>query len=142
MKGIIRIDYLTDFRLQPIDNYKQWVKRVLDADKFLLGELQYVFVDDAYLYEINKKYLSHNTYTDIITFDYSTAKVLSGDIFISVERVKENAISYTTSFDEELLRVMIHGVLHLMGYKDSTVSEKETMRKKETECIQLFHVER
>ena len=107
----------------------------------LCSELSYIFCDDAYLLEINKEYLNHNTYTDIITFDYSTPNSISGDLFISIERVKDNAQKFGISELEELRRVMVHGVLHLLGYKDKEESEIAEMRLKEEEKLKMFHVE-
>jgi rRNA maturation RNase YbeY len=91
--------------------------------------------------EVNRKYLNHDTFTDIITFDYSDGKRIGGDVFISIDRVKENAMIFKTEFEKELLRVMAHGILHLFGYMDKTKVEKEQMRSKEDEKIKLFHVE-
>ena len=90
---------------------------------------------------MNRRYLNHDYYTDILTFDYTSAGILSGDIFISVERVKENALTYGVAEDNELRRVMVHGILHLMGYPDKTAKEKAVMRIKENEKLELFHVE-
>ena len=95
-----------------------------------IGDVNYIFCDDAYLLEINQQYLQHDTYTDIITFDYCEGDVLNGDIFISVERVRENAQQYKVTFQEELVRVMAHGILHLCGYKDKKKAEAEEMRSR------------
>ena len=103
-----------------------------------MGEINYVFCDDAYLNNINVKYLQHDTFTDVISFDYSVGKIINGDIFISVERVKENALKYNVTFVNEILRVMIHGVLHYLGYKDKTEKQTLSMRVKEDECISLI----
>ena len=100
--------------------------------------INYVFCDDAYLNNINVKYLQHDTFTDVISFDYAVGKIINGDIFISVERVKENALKYNVTFVNEILRVMIHGVLHYLGYKDKTEEQTLFMRVKEDECISLI----
>ena len=115
-----------------------WIKRAIEKEAHNLDTLNYIFCSDAYLLEMNQEYLSHKTYTDIITFDNSDEeKLINGDIFISIERVRENAEKFDTTFEQELHRVMIHGVLHLMGYKDKTPEEKSTMRKKEEAYLSL-----
>jgi probable rRNA maturation factor len=106
-----------------------------------LSALSYIFCNDQYLLDLNQTYLSHDTLTDIITFDYVEGTVVSGDIFISVDRLKENAAIFKVSFEEERLRVMAHGLLHLMGYKDKTTEDQEVMSNKENEKIKMFHVE-
>ncbi len=118
-----------------------WIHRVLVSENKKEGELSFIFCTDEYLLEMNQKFLNHNTYTDIISFDNSIGNEVHGDIFISIERVKENAIVYDVSLDEELKRVLIHGVLHLCGYKDKTDDEVEVMRQKEDEKLLMFHVE-
>ena len=138
----ISFNYETDFKLREESNYSDWVCRVLASESFVAAEIAYIFCEDNYLLKINQEYLNHDTFTDIITFDYSEGTRISGDIFISVERVLENAGGYGASFMEELMRVMAHGVLHLMGYKDKTSSDADLMRRKENEKIELFHVER
>lgn len=110
---------------------KEIIKDVLDGEKMKLGEISIIFCDDEYLLKINKNYLDHNYYTDIITFDYSDNNVLSGDLFISVDRVKQNAGTYQKTLKNELFRVIIHGILHLSGYDDKTDEEKMEMRNKE-----------
>lgn len=111
---------------------KNWIKATILAEKKTLGELNYVFCSDEYLHEMNVEYLQHDTLTDIITFDNSDTKnEITGDIFISVDRVIDNAAKFKVSIEDELHRVMVHGVLHLIGYKDKKKEEKETMRFKE-----------
>jgi len=100
--------------------------------------LSYIFCSDKYLLSINQKYLNHNTLTDIVTFDLAEDAEIEGEIYISVERVKENAVKYAVDFEEELHRVIIHGLLHLIGYKDKTASQKAQMRKKEQACLSLY----
>jgi len=138
----INYNYETRFGLKNENNYSDWLNRIINSESFDTGELSFVFCDDAYLLELNKKYLNHDTLTDIITFDYTEGINVSGDIFISVERVKENANDFGCPVKEELLRVMAHGVLHLLGYNDKSSGEVEVMRQKEEEKIKLFHVER
>jgi len=115
-----------------------WLKKIISKYNCITGDLTYIFCDDEYLKNINVKYLNHDYYTDIVTFDYCTDKVVSGDMFISVDRVKENSVLFSCNFTDELLRVMAHGLLHLLGYMDSTDSETETMRKIENECIIMY----
>jgi len=120
---------------------KQWIKEVIEKKKRKSGEITFVFCNDDYLLNINKQYLNHDTFTDIITFDYSkedTKQPISGDIFISIERVKENALKYSKTFENELHRVVIHGVLHLLGYTDKTKIAKEEMTRQENLCLKIF----
>lgn len=128
----------TTFDLKTKKKYKNWIKKILFNFDKRVGEINYIFCDDDYLLEMNQKYLQHDTYTDIITFDYSDTKMISGDIFISIERVKENANDYSKSFNEELLRVLSHGILHLCGFKDKTELESKEMTEKEDWAISLF----
>lgn len=110
---------------------RNWIKGIALAEKKQVGDISYVFCNDAYLGKMNEQYLKHYTLTDIITFDYTVTGIITGDIFISVERVKENADKYKVSFENELSRVMAHGILHLIGYKDKSKEEKAIMREKE-----------
>ena len=130
-----------DFELQEEKSFDTWIKKVISSEEKQLGEINYIFCDDHYLYKINLKFLDHDTYTDIISFDNSEGDELNGDIFISTDRVTENAKEYNVDFSDELKRVMIHGILHLCGYGDKTESEAALMRQKEDEKIALFHVE-
>ncbi|WP_025744053.1 rRNA maturation RNase YbeY [Aquimarina pacifica] len=123
------------------DAIVQWIEVVLVSENKSLGELSFILCDDTYLLGINQKFLNHDTYTDIISFDNTIGNCIGGDIFISEERVRENAATYKVEFEEELRRVLIHGVLHFCGYKDKTDEEKEEMRSKENEKLELFHVE-
>ena len=102
------------------------------------GELSFVFCSDEYLLKMNIDYLKHDFYTDVITFDYSEGDIISGDVFISIERIKENSEKYNVSFENELQRVMIHGVLHLVGYKDKTEEELKQMREKESQYLNIL----
>lgn len=139
---MIHFFYETDFSLPHKEEYyDKWISKVIDNENFTLGDINYIFCDDDYLYNINLTYLNHDTLTDIITFDYTEDNILNSDIYISVDRVAENAEIFNVSFQEELLRVMVHGILHLCGYKDKTDEDSNKMRLKEEEKIKLFHVE-
>jgi len=116
---------------------KNWIVKAILNENLKEGEVNYIFCDDNYLSDLNIKYLKHNTLTDIISFDYTIGKIISGDIFISIERVKENAEMFNTKYVDELHRVMIHGVLHYCGYKDKTDEEKTQMRSKEDYYLSL-----
>ena len=127
------------FQLSQKLKRKNWLKKIADSEGFQITELNYIFCSDEYLYQINVDYLSHHTYTDIITFDNSEeAKKIEGDIFISIDRVKENAQKHNATEESELNRVISHGLFHLMGYKDKSKEQAETMRAKEEFAIELF----
>ena len=134
---MIDFNYLNDFNLGNEEELRSWIQFVLDEEDRELGEISYIFCDDDYLYDINVNYLNHNTLTDIISFDYSLGKVVSGDIYISTERVKENAGDRRVDFEDELHRVMIHGVLHYIGYRDKTEEDTREMRRKEDYYLSL-----
>lgn len=128
----------TEFSLPHPRKTTRWLKLVAGKEKASVGELNYIFCTDPYLHDINKRFLKHDTYTDIITFDNSTTPgSIEGDIYISLDRVRENAGKYNVTFDEELHRVMVHGVLHLAGYADKSLSEKQLMKKKEDAYLSL-----
>ncbi len=118
-----------------------WIKVVILSEKKNEGELNFIFCNDEYLIKMNQNFLKHDTYTDIISFDNTIGNQLGGDIFISHERVVDNSIIYNVTSEEELRRVMIHGILHLCGYKDKMKAEKTIMRQKEDEKLLMFHVE-
>ena len=120
-----------DFQLKNDKSITKWLKDAISTEDKELGEINYIFCDDHYLLKKNQKYLQHDTFTDIITFDYTEENRLSADIFISIERVKENAINFAVPFETELRRVIIHGVLQLIGYKDKSEEGAKTMRSKE-----------
>lgn len=126
-----------DFDLVQPTLIKKWIRKVVAQEKAKIKELTYIFCDDAYLHQINVEYLQHDTFTDIITFPYASPPLLHADLFISVERVQENARQLNLPFQQELLRVMIHGVLHLCGYADKTEAEQQLMRHKEEEKLLL-----
>lgn len=136
----ITFNYETDFKLPNTENaFKQWIEKIILSENKHLREINYIFCDDDYLHQINVEYLNHDTLTDIITFDYTEDNVLSSDIFISIERVSDNANDFGVTFETELLRVMAHGILHLCGYKDKTEEDSQQMRKKEDEKIIFFN---
>ena len=138
---MISFNYETDFQLINEEAFENWIIDIVDSEASAVGEINYVFCDDEYLHKINVEYLNHDTLTDIISFDYTVGNLIQGDIFISIERVKDNAADFKVSFEEELKRVMAHGILHYCGYKDKTDKDAEVMRQKEEEKIKLFHVE-
>ncbi len=138
---MIEFHYETDFQLEGTTLFADWVNRIIISEGAVVKQVDYIFCDDEYLLGINKKHLGHDTYTDIITFDYTEGGGITGDIFISTDRVRENANNFNVNFDEELMRVMSHGLLHLLGYKDKSEKDSVLMRKKENEKIEMFHVE-
>lgn len=131
---MITYNYKTNFILEDENATSKWILSCLESD-FKIGELNYIFCDDSYLHKLNLQFLQHDTLTDIISFDYTLGSIISGDIFISIDRVKENAKDFNVSFYNELHRVIIHGVLHYMGYKDKTEEDKKAMRSKENACL-------
>lgn len=137
---MISFNYETDFELSDESAYSNWLSKVISSESKREGDINYIFCDDDYLYKINLEYLNHDTLTDIISFDYSVGNELHGDIFVSVERVADNAMDFQVSFDEELKRVLVHGILHYAGYKDKSDEDAALMRNKEEEKIAMFHV--
>ena len=135
---MISFNYEIAFELFNEEVYSHWISSVILSENKKEGEINYVFCDDVYLHKLNLEYLNHDTLTDIISFDYSVGNELSGDVFISVERVEENAGDFKVSFEEELKRVMAHGVLHYCGYQDKSESDEKIMRSKEEEKIKMF----
>jgi rRNA maturation RNase YbeY len=135
---MIEFYYETNFRLSNQSELSKWISAVITGEGFELGDVAYVFCDDTYLHALNLEYLQHDTLTDIISFDYSVGKQIHGEIYISVERVRENAGIFQVPFIEELHRVMIHGVLHYCGFKDKSDKESAKMRHKEEEALQLL----
>ena len=116
-----------------------WIKHVISIEEKRVGDISFIFCSDEYLLDVNRKFLNHDYYTDIITFDDVEGNVINGDIFISVDRVKENSIEFETSFDNEVHRILIHGVLHLLGYKDKAKKDKHLMTEKEDLYLKLFN---
>ncbi len=127
-----------DFILKNKLKRKKWLKETIENEGFRLGNINYIFCSDEQLLDINIQYLNHDYYTDIITFDYKENHIISGDIFISTDRVKENAIINNEEFDDELNRVLVHGILHIIGYKDKMDEDIKLMREKENIYINLF----
>jgi rRNA maturation RNase YbeY len=128
---MISFNYETDFELENSEEIKSWISKVILEENCSEGDINYIFCGDEYLHKINVEFLNHDTLTDIISFDYSVGKELHGDIYISIDRVIENASDYGTEFNNELDRVIIHGVLHYCGYEDKTNDEEKLMRSKE-----------
>jgi probable rRNA maturation factor len=127
------------FELEDQDKIRKWINGFIKDEGYKLDHISYIFCSDKYLFELNQKYLDHDTYTDIITFDYSEKKgFIYGEIYISIQRVKANAKKFETTFLHELYRVMIHGIIHLCGYNDKTSKQKSEMRAKEDEYLALL----
>jgi probable rRNA maturation factor len=142
-KGIFFYNEDVDFKLFEKLKIKRWLKTIIEKENCELGEINYIFCSDAYLLQMNQDYLKHDTYTDIITFDYcektkTNLKRVSGDIFISIDRISENAEKFQTGFKNELKRVVAHGALHLIGYKDKKKEDKQQMTAKENESLELY----
>lgn len=132
--------YNTDFELSNKEQVSDWVLRVVNSKGYKLGNIVYAFFNDEDLKELNIKFLNHDYYTDVISFDETADQVVSGNIAVSVDRVKENATQIGVDFEEELHRVMIHGVLHFIGFNDKTSSEKKEIREQESLALSMFHV--
>lgn len=128
----------TQFNLKQKLLHKRWINRWIVSRDFICGELSIIFTSNKHIRLINKKYLNHNYFTDVISFNYREGNLISGDIFVSVEQVRINAGNYGTEEEEELRRVMIHGVNHLLGYDDGSDEERETMRQLENEALHLW----
>ncbi len=130
-----------DFQLENEEKTSNWLQKIANKEGFIVAAINYIFCDDEYLHKINMEYLNHDTYTDIITFDNSEdedEQVLEGDIFISVDRVKENSAELKTTFEQEIHRVMVHGLLHLTGYDDHSEEDKQLMRDKENQALAIL----
>ena len=112
-------------------NYKKWLEEIILSENKKLGEINYIFCNDEYLLKVNQDYLQHDYYTDIITFDYVKGRTISGEIFVSLQRISDNASTLSKDYEEELRRVLAHGILHLSGYKDKSEEEEQLMRSKE-----------
>lgn len=137
---MIHYYYSTDFKLTAEDVFSRWLIQVAQSEGFEVSEITYAFVSDQELYDMNIQFLNHDTLTDVIGFDNTVGKNLQGDIAISIDRVRENASAYEVPFEQELLRVMVHGLLHFCGFPDKSKDEKQLMTLKEEEKIRLFHV--
>ena len=138
---MINFNYETEFCLDNEEQYSLWLSNVILSENKKEGEISYIFCDDEYLHKINLEYLNHDTLTDVISFDYTMGKEISGDCFISIERVKDNAIDFNVPFLEEFRRVLVHGILHYCGYNDKSEVEAKIMREIEDAKLALFHVE-
>ena len=132
--------YNTDFRLANKEIFSRWLISVANDEGFLIDTLVFLFVDDNEILEMNKKFLKHDYYTDVITFGDLEDKKISGDIAISIERVLDNSKTYGVEFEDELKRVMVHGLLHIMGYNDKASDDKLVMSQKENKAMKMFHV--
>ncbi|QJP33786.1 rRNA maturation RNase YbeY [Nonlabens sp. Ci31] len=137
---MIELNYQNDFEHLDELIHTKWLEQIAVTESKTIGEISYVFCSDEFLLSINQDYLNHDTFTDIITFDYCEEGLINGEIYISTDRVKENASSFGVSLTNELLRVMAHGLLHLCGYGDKSEAEAQLMRDKENEKIGMFHV--
>ncbi len=138
---MISFNYESNFILDQEERFTSWIATIIASENKTVGEISYIFCDDDYLHAINLQYLKHDTLTDIVSFDYTEGNIISGDIFVSIERVNDNAVDFKVSFEEELLRVLAHGILHFCGYKDKSDTDALEMRTKENEKIKMFHVE-
>jgi rRNA maturation RNase YbeY len=136
---MVEFNYETAFQLDDENRLEKWVEIVVSKNGFDVGEINYIFCDDEYLLKLNVEFLKHDTLTDVISFDNTLGKLINGDIFISIERVIDNAKEYNVSFDVELQRVMIHGVLHYMGFKDKSDDEVKQMRSAENTALLLLN---
>jgi len=128
---MINFNYENDFKLSNEVIISNWISSVIINENYKEDEINFIFCDDVYLHKLNVDFLDHDTLTDVISFDYSVGKKLQGDVFISTERVQDNAKDYKVSFEAELHRVLVHGILHYCGYKDKTLDDAKLMRKKE-----------
>jgi len=135
---MITFNYETNFILEDEVSVQKWIHQIISNYNCELGEVNYIFCDDDYLHKLNIEFLNHDTLTDIISFDNSLGKLINGDIYISIERVADNATDFKVSFKEELRRVMIHGVLHYIGFKDKLETEQLEMTKQENLALTLF----
>ena len=138
MSAIQFVNKKTRFKLKEKERIASWVERVVLMYHKFPGDIQYIFCDDTFLAEMNQQYLQHDTLTDILTFNYNSGHYISGDIFISIDRIKENAATYKTTIEDELHRVMIHGILHLCGLNDKSPKDKKLMQEKENEALEIL----
>ncbi len=136
---MIRFDFLDEYDFKPTLEHKQWIKEIIRRENKTPGDISYCFCSDDYIYQQNVKFLNHDTLTDVITFDNCVADLVQGNILISFDRVVDNAKQFGVELQDEVLRVLAHGVLHLCGYKDKTDAEAALMRKKENEAIKLYY---
>lgn len=137
---MINFNYETQFKLQNENEISNWISIVIEKEGHKEGKINYVFCDDDYLLKLNIEFLGHDTLTDIISFDYSLGKILHGDIFISIERAKDNAKDFGVTFNEEILRLIVHGILHYCGYKDKSDEDSLLMRGKENHYLKQLPI--
>ena len=137
----IQYTYNTPFSIKNESGYSKWLAKVIESEQCVVGEIVYAFFNDKEVKSLNNRHLGRDYYTDVLSFNDPCEKIINGNIAISVDRVKENAKTFGVAFDHEMLRVMVHGLLHFMGYNDSNEDEKNEMTKKENEKIKMFHVE-
>ena len=137
---MITVNYETEFTLKNEIQLENWIEKVVSEKGFELGEVNYIFCDDVYLHKLNIEFLQHDTLTDVISFDNTIGKIINGDIYISIERVADNAEDYKVLFLEELHRVMIHGVLHYLGYKDKDPVDKKAMTLEEDRALSFLTI--
>jgi len=138
---MINFNYETQFKLLNENEISKWISLVIDKEGHKEGDINYVFCDDDYLLKLNEEFLGHDTLTDIISFDYSLGKILHGDVFISIERAKDNAKEFEVTFQEEMHRLMIHGILHYCGYKDKSDEDSLLMRGKENYYLKQLSID-
>ncbi|MGK0291592.1 MAG: putative rRNA maturation factor [bacterium] len=136
---MVEFNYETTFQIEDENRLEKWIENVASKNGFEVGEINYIFCDDDYLLKLNVEFLKHDTLTDVISFDNTLGKLINGDIFISIERVVENAREYNDSFEDELHRVMVHGVLHYMGFRDKSDDEIKHMRTAENSALLLLN---
>lgn len=139
-EGIFYFNEDSNYQLKDKKALRSWILQCIADHKLNCGTINYIFCSDVYLHQLNVQYLDHDTLTDVITFDNSQENTVSGDIFISIDRIKENARSFKVNTATELHRVMIHGVLHLCGFKDKSEKDKKAMRSEEDRCLQLLRL--
>ena len=132
---MISFNYEIEFKISNEEELSEWISSVISSEECREGDINYIFCDDYYLHKLNVEFLNHDTLTDIISFDYTVGKELHGDVFISIERVRDNAKDFEVSFDDELNRVLVHGVLHYCGYKDKSEDDAKEMRAKENHYL-------
>lgn len=130
-------EHLT-FNLKQKTRHRDWIKRCVSLHSKIPGDISFIFTTNEHILRINRDYLNHNYFTDVISFDYTDGNIITGDVFISLDQVNENASYFGVAEEDELRRVMIHGVLHLVGFKDDTAGERETMREMENEALHLW----
>lgn len=135
---MISFEYIKESSFKPSVNHKIWLQQVIRKEGKVPGDISYIFCDDNHMLENNIAFLDHDTYTDIITFDDCVGSIINGSILISLDRVADNAEKFNKSFENELLRVIVHGTLHLCGYKDKTNEEARVMRQKEDESLEML----